>query len=159
LVDEAVQTWRVAPVDNWTWGLVLIALTIAVHAFGVVAMALIVHRIWGRVTSRSLELRHVFAILIALIGTVGLLLALLHGIEAGLWAAAYWWLGAFVSPEAAMLYSIDSITTRGASGLTLPPHWGTMGALEAVDGMLLFGISTAFIFALMQTYWPSLLRR
>jgi len=28
-----------------------------------------------------------------------------------------------------------------------------MGALEAVDGMLLFGISTAFIFAFMQTYW------
>jgi hypothetical protein len=148
-----------SPVDSWTWGLSLIALTIAVHAFGVVAMALVAHRIWGRVTSRSLELRRVFVILIGLIGTVGLLLAVLHGIEAGLWAAAYWWLGALTSPEAAMLYSIDSITTRGASGLTLPAHWQTMGALEAVDGMLLFGISTAFIFALMQTYWPSLLRQ
>ena len=31
-----------------------------------------------------------------------------------------------------------------------------MGALEAVDGVLLFGISTAYIFALMQTYWPML---
>ena len=145
--------------DNWTWGLSLIALTIAVHAFGVVAMALVAHRIWGRVASRNLELRHIFAVLIGLIGSVGLILALLHGVEAGLWAAAYWRLGAFASPEAAMLYSIDSITTRGASGLTLPAHWQMMGALEAVDGMLLFGISTAFIFALMQTYWPSLLRQ
>ena len=31
-----------------------------------------------------------------------------------------------------------------------------MGALEAADGMLLFGISTAYIFAVMQLYWPML---
>jgi hypothetical protein len=33
-----------------------------------------------------------------------------------------------------------------------------MGALEAVDGVLLFGISTAYIFALMQAYWSMLSR-
>lgn len=148
-----------ARVENWTWGLSLIALTMTIHALGVAVMALVLHRIWVRVASRSLELRHVLAILIGLIGTVGLLLALLHGIEAGLWAAAYWWLDAFASPEAALLYSIDSIATRGASGLTLPAAWRMMGALEAVDGMLLFGISTAFIFAVMQTYWPILTTR
>ena len=31
-----------------------------------------------------------------------------------------------------------------------------MGAIEAFDGMLLFGISTAYIFALMLAYWPML---
>jgi hypothetical protein len=31
-----------------------------------------------------------------------------------------------------------------------------MGALEAVNGMLLFGVSTAYIFAVMQVYWPML---
>jgi hypothetical protein len=34
-----------------------------------------------------------------------------------------------------------------------------MGALEAADGMLLFGISTAYIFTVMQTYWPLITRR
>jgi hypothetical protein len=34
-----------------------------------------------------------------------------------------------------------------------------MGALEAFDGMLLFGISTAFIFAVMQISWPMLVSR
>jgi hypothetical protein len=33
-----------------------------------------------------------------------------------------------------------------------------MGALEATDGMLLFGISTAFIFTVLQAYWPMLIR-
>jgi hypothetical protein len=77
----------------------------------------------------------------------------LHVFEAGLWAAAYWWLGAINSPGEAVLYSVDSISTRGGSGLTLNPYWQLMGALEAVDGMLLFGISTAFIFAIAQDYW------
>ena len=31
-------------------------------------------------------------------------------------------------------------------GLNLEPEWQMMGALEAADGMLLFGISTAFVF-------------
>jgi uncharacterized membrane protein len=34
-----------------------------------------------------------------------------------------------------------------------------MGALEAAAGMLLFGISTAYIFAVIQVYWPMLSRR
>ncbi len=100
-----------------------------------------------------------FLIFISLIGVVGFLLALLHAIEAGLWAAAYCQLGAIGSPEDAILYSVDSITTRGASGLTLQPPRRLMGAIEAADGMLLFGVSTAFVFAVMQAYWPILTAR
>jgi hypothetical protein len=48
-----------------------------------------------------------------------------------------------------MLYSVDTFTTRGASGLLLDSEWLLMGALEAADGMLLFGISTAFLFAVL----------
>jgi hypothetical protein len=90
-------------------------------------------------------------------GVIGVLLALLHGIEAALWGAAYWWLGALNSLGEAMLYSVDSISTRGASGLTLEHGWRMMGALEAVDGMLLFGISTAYVFAVMQAYWAHMI--
>jgi hypothetical protein len=98
----------------------------------------------------------VLPIVIGLVAAAGLLLAVLHGIEAAVWAAAYLWLGALDSPLDALLYSVDSMSTRGASGLTLEGHWRMVGALEAVDGMLLFGISTAFIFALMHSFWPML---
>jgi hypothetical protein len=37
-------------------------------------------------------------------------------------------------------------------GAVLQPHWRMMGALETADGMLLFGISTAYILAVMQAY-------
>src|SRR5262249_9828137 len=51
------------------------------------------------------------------------------------------------SPTDALLYSVDAMSTRGASGLTLQRPWQMMGALEAVNGMLLFGVSTAYVFA------------
>ena len=141
---------------NWAWGLSLIALTIAIHAMGVVMMAIAGLGIRVRLETRNLGLRHVILIVTGGVGAVGLLLAVLHGIEAAIWAAAYVWLGALDSPTDAILYSLDSMTTRGASGLMLEPHWQMMGALEAADGMLLFGISTAYIFAVMQVYWPVL---
>jgi hypothetical protein len=62
-------------------------------------------------------------------------------------------LRAFNSPEEAILYSVDSISTHGGPGLMLEHHWRMMGALEATDGMLLFGISTAYIVTVMQAYW------
>jgi len=70
-------------------------------------------------------------------------------VEAALWAAAYWWLGALNSPTDAILYSVASMSTRGASGLTLERHCQLLGALEGMDGILLFGISTASIVAMM----------
>ena len=143
----------------WTWGLSLIVLTIAIHAIGVVMLAVVDSKIRVRMTNRRLGPRYVIPIVIGLVAVAGLLLAGLHGIEAAIWAAAYVWLGAIDTPLDAILYSVDSMSTRGASGLTLQGHWRLMGALEAVDGMLLFGISTAYIFALMQSYWPLLSRR
>ena len=120
--------------ENWAWGLFLTALTMAMHGTGVIFMALAGVSIRARIESQNhLTLRRVAAIQIGLIGTVGLLLAALHGVEAALWAAAYWWLGALNSPTDAILYSVDSMSTLGASGLVLEPYWRMMGALEGMD--------------------------
>jgi hypothetical protein len=143
----------------WTWGLLLIGLTIAIHAVGVVLLAFAMLRFRIRMANQHHGQLYVLAFVTGLIAAAGLSLAMLHGLEAAMWAAAYVWLGVLDSLWQALLYSVDSMSTRGASGLTLPSRWRMLGALEAVDGMLLFGISTAYIFALMQTYWPMLSRR
>jgi hypothetical protein len=141
---------------GWLWGLLLIVLTMAIHATAIVILAFVGVRIRLRLKTRGLKAWSLIAILICLIGVIGLLLAVLHGIECGIWAAAYLWLGALDSPTDALLFSLDSMSTRGASGLTLQRPWQMMGALEAVDGMLLFGVSTAYLFAVMQVYWSML---
>jgi hypothetical protein len=143
-------------VDSWIWGLSLVALTIAVHATVVTLVVSVQHGIRLRLERRSLRRPRTFAIVISAFTAMGLLLVVLHGMEAALWAAAYVWLGALGSPETAILYSIDAMATRGASGAALQPHWQILGALEAADGMLLFGISTAVIFTVMQFYYVHL---
>jgi hypothetical protein len=102
----------------WTWGLSLVALTIAIHATGVVIMSIAGLRMRVRLETRNLALRQLIPIVIGVAGAVGLLLAVLRGIEAAIWAAAYMWLGAFDLPTDAILYSVDSMTTRGGSGTT-----------------------------------------
>ena len=99
------------------------------------------------------------ATVIRTITTAGLLLAALHIAEATVWAAVYVWLGAFGSLNTAIIYSVDTIATRGASGLTVQPHWQMLGALEAANGVLLFGISTAFIFTVILVRPPFLIAR
>ncbi len=140
-------------VATWTWSVLLIGLTLALHAIGIVMISIVEFRIRARLNTRGLDLRQVIPLTIGVIEAVGLLLAMLHGMEAAIWAGAYVWLGAFHLPGDAILYSIDAMTTRGDSGLLLQHHWRIMGTLEAADGMLLFGISTAYIFAVMHAYW------
>jgi hypothetical protein len=141
---------------SWGWGLSLIALTVAIRATGVVVMTFMAVRIRARLESQRHALWKLIAVLICMIVAVGLLLALLHAIECIIWAAAYWWLGALDSFLDALLFSVNSMSTRGATKLTLQRYWQMMGALESVDGMLLFGVSAAYIFAVMQAYWSML---
>jgi hypothetical protein len=137
---------------SWMWGISLIVVSVTIHAIGVVMMALVGVRIKARVETR----KHVVPIMIGVIAVAGVLLTVLLGMEAAIWAAAYLWLGTFHSSFDAMLFSVGSMTTVGAPGLALQRHWQMMGALEAASGALLFGISTAYIFGVMQVYWPLL---
>ena len=46
------------------------------------------------------------------------------------------------------------MTTYGHDNLALPYHCRLLGALEALNGVLLFGLTTAFLFAVAQRVWP-----
>lgn len=131
-------------------------LTVAFHTTGVVLMAFVGTRIRVRVEKQKLNPLRVIAILSGVIAAVAVILAVLHGLEAMLWAAAYLWLGAFGSYIDALLYSLGTMTS--ASTVEVGSQWHMVSALDAMDGALLFGISTAFIFTVMQDYWPMLSR-
>jgi hypothetical protein len=129
-----------------------------IHSAAVLIMAFAGARIRVQLETRGLHQWNLIAIQICATALIGLLLGVLHGIECWIWAAAYLWLGAVASPTDALLYSIDSMATLGASGLTLQRPWQVLGGLEAVNGMILFGVSTAYVFAVMQLYWSMLAR-
>jgi hypothetical protein len=140
---------------SWAWGLPLILLTVVIHVFGLAIINARVVRVLGR-TARRRSFIPLFAVVMA----VAVLLAtVLHGVEAVAWAGAYRLLGAVPDNKSAMLYSLNAMTTYGHESVSLEQHWQMMGALEALNGMLLFGLTTAFLFAMIQEVWQSRRRR
>lgn len=145
---------------SWSLGLLLIMLTIAIHTTAVVFMALgLETRVRVRADTHAPDSLRTIPAAIGRIGTVALLLAALHGLHGVTWALAYWWLGAFDSFTDASVYSLATMTTFEIPGVTLPSRWRMLGALEAVNGAMLFGISTAFLFAVIQVHWKLLSHR
>jgi MFS superfamily sulfate permease-like transporter len=136
---------------NWAWSLPLIVVNVIFH---VVGLGFINRRV---IEAMSLVKHHrnfnfIFAVVM---GVTTLLATLLHAIEAGIWAGMYWVLGAVPDSKSALLYSLNAITTYGHSDLYLAAHWQLMGALEALNGMLLFGLTTAFLYGMIQRVWPT----
>ena len=50
------------------------------------------------------------------------------------------------------------MTSYGHANVYLAEHWQLMGALEALNGVMLFGLTTAFLVSLLQSNWPAQLR-
>jgi len=135
---------------NWAWSLPLIVLNVVIHVIGLV---LINESVVG-VLSGAAERRRFMPKFAVVMGLAALLATVLHGIEAATWATAYWLLGALPNTGSAMLYSLSAMTSYGHANLFLEEQWQLMGALEALNGVLLFGLTTAFLFALIQKVWP-----
>jgi hypothetical protein len=137
--------------NNWLWSLPLIVLTVLVHGFGLVEIK---EHVVGRLMNAlgAVGSRAAFA---GVVASTVLLLTALHALEGGAWAFAYVALGASTDFRTAMLYSLNAMTSYGHANIYLAPHWQMMGALEALNGVILFGLTTAFLFSVLQGNWPS----
>lgn len=84
-------------------------------------------------------------VLIALFSAI----MVLHITETSLWAVFYYTRALFQDFESALYFSLTSYTTIGYGDVLLPQKWRLLGAIEGVSGVLLCGVSTAFIFAVI----------
>jgi hypothetical protein len=135
---------------DWAWGLPLVVLTVLVHAYG---LGLLNNEVTTRLSNKE-GLRHPLSVSIFLVGGTALSATVLHGIEALMWTVAYRLLGALPDQKSAALYSLSAMTSYGHADVFLAPHWRMMGALEALNGWILFGLTTAFLFTVIQKAWP-----
>ena len=89
-----------------------------------------------------------FSIDLPIIGlTISFALAA-HLIEIALWAFVLMICGQFTVLTTAYYHAALNYTTLG--DVEMSPSWTLLGPLAAVDGMLMFGVSTAMIFAVVQ---------
>jgi hypothetical protein len=146
MAPEIANNWAF----DWLWGLPLIVLTVIIHAYGLDLISKKIKLVAGspRWLGKS------SAASIFFVGGAVLSVTILHGLEGAIWAVAYRFLGALQDNKSAMLFSLNAITSYGHENLQLAPRWRMMGALEALNGCIMFGLTTAFLFTVMQKAWP-----
>ena len=128
----------------------LIVLTVVTHVLG---LGVINERLVGRV-SHEVKPRHLTALFVAVMAAAALMVTVLLAFEGAVWAAAYRVVGALPDNRSAMLYSLSAITFYGHAQIFLDPDWQMMGALEALNGIMLFGLTLAFLLTIIQQIWP-----
>jgi MFS superfamily sulfate permease-like transporter len=133
---------------DWAWGLPLIVLTVVVHVLGLGLLNLQAVRIFS-----GTQRRHPTVVFVSVMGTMTLLATFLHAVEASIWAVCYQFVGAIPSFRYAMLYSLGAMTTYGNSPVSLDDPWKLMGDIEALSGGLLFSLTAAFLFGMIQKVW------
>jgi hypothetical protein len=146
LASADVLSWHA----DWTWSLPLIVANVLIH---VVGLGMINERFVEVVVGGVVNRRHYAASFVVIMGVAALAVTILHAFEATVWAAAYRLLGALPDNRSAMLYSLSAMTSYGHAPIFLDSDWQLMGALEALNGMMLFGLTTAFLFKMIQQVW------
>jgi voltage-gated potassium channel len=122
---------------------VLVALTLVVQSAG---MAALIH--WVRTYVG--EGTHKFSVLrsgVLMVRFTSLIIGL-HLLQVLMWAGFYRW-KCFPSWESAFYFSAASYSTVGYGDLLLPVMWRTLGPVEGVAGVLMCGLSTGLLFAIV----------
>jgi Ion channel len=136
-------------------GISAIACTIIIHG---VALAANLHfvrheRALGRAGAK-------FWIDLMIVAVAVMLALMAHLIEIGVWAVLFVLFGEFQALGQAFYHSAMNYTTLGYGDIVMSPAWKMLGPVEATDGLLMFGVSTAMIFTviqrLVQTRFPDL---
>jgi Ion channel len=83
---------------------------------------------------------------------VGATLVLLaaHMVAIATWAVVFSFCGEFPQLTTAVYHSGMNYTTLGDSDKVMSPSWRFLAPLEAANGMLMFGVSTATLFGVIQ---------
>jgi Ion channel len=73
-----------------------------------------------------------------------------HLVEIAVWAVLFIVCGEFRDFATAYYHSAVNYTTLGYGDLIMSVRWRLLGPLEAANGMVMFGVTTALVFGLIQ---------
>ena len=126
-------------------GTAAVVSTILIHALAVMAVVKVVRRErrLGR-TGAS------FWIDFGIVAVAVSCAFIAHLVEIALWAMLFMICGEFSAFGNAFDHSAVNYTTLGNDNVIMSPSWRLLGPLEAANGVLMFGVSTAMIFTVIQ---------
>jgi hypothetical protein len=121
-------------------------------AWSLMAVCVVIHAVALTVAMRVLGRRPAVKRARASIGlctVVAGFIVLVHTIEIALWAVFYVWQQALPDLQSSLYFSAVTYTTTGYGDIVLPAGWQLFGAVEALTGILMSGLSTGFFFAVV----------
>ncbi len=127
-------------------GSFLVTATIMYHIIGLIIMVVILKKLEKRVIHVHQLMRAVI-----LVGFSGLFVLGVHVSEIWLWAIALIQVDAVPDLESALYFSTVTATTVGYGDLVVENNWRLLASFEAMSGILVFGISTAFLMAVLRS--------
>ncbi len=134
-------------------GAAIVALTVVIHAIGTTMW---IRHLGQRYAAEQFwQSRMAIAILIRTV----LVVIVLHTLEIMLWAGSYILLtpeSDLASFEQAVYFSFVTFTTLGYGDITLSEGWRILSGIEALNGILLIGWTTAMLFSVVQQMWRGL---
>ena len=117
---------------------------ITIHALVMTAVVRVAQQTRARsVSSPSLLL------IVIMVATVSVLMAA-HAFEVIVWAMAYTIVGAVPAGDGVVYFAFVNYTTLGYGDITPVKAWQLLGPAAAMNGILLFGWSTAVIFEVLR---------
>jgi Ion channel len=140
-----IQADQVATLRPLAVGIAVVLGTIMIHAVALAATINLVRR-----EQRTGHAGASFGIDLAIVAVAILIAFTAHLIEIAVWAGVFVMCGEFTTFGAAFDHSAVNYTTLGYGNVVMTPSWTLLGPLEAADGMLLFGVTTAIVFAVIQ---------
>ncbi|MCG8561424.1 MAG: potassium channel family protein [Hyphomicrobiales bacterium] len=125
----------------------MIALTVLIHVAGIYGLLGYLRQGGALIADNR---RHLDVIKVLIVTVLGIFF--LHTVQIWCWAVLYRWLGQFETLERALYFSTVTFTTLGYGDVTLERRWQLLSSLEAANGIILFGVSTALVFAVLRTF-------
>jgi uncharacterized membrane protein len=122
----------------------LVAVCAALHVFVIVFFAQFLRLRFSRPEALSNLTQQAFVLTLVFSVVIGLSL-----VETGIWAAFYYFRRLFPDLETSLYFSLGTYSTIGYGDVVLPQRWRLLGGIEGISGVLLCGLSGAFVFAVL----------
>lgn len=123
----------------------MIAYTVAIHTMAIIGFVAFLNFMNFQALGRRKYFRLMGWLVLLILG-----ISILHMLEILSWAYLYIWLEQFESMERALYFSTVTFTTLGYGDIILDERRQLLSSLEAGNGIILFGVSTAFVFTVMK---------
>jgi hypothetical protein len=133
---------------NIAIGVTLILLTTAIHGGGMLLALrpILRHGMSGKVEAHLPRLLR--------LGGIVLIMCFISVVEVSAWALTYVLLNAVEGFETALYFSMVTFTTLGYGDVVIHGSPRLLASLEAVNGIVMFGWSTAIVITAVQHVFP-----